>query len=195
VKADKEHKRKAILDAGAEVMQRKGYHGTSVQEIVGRARVPKGSFYHYFRSKEDFVLAAMEHLSCDDIAGFEDALENEGISPRQRIIDTYTASVADIEATRDYSKGCFVGNMCQEMADTNAAVAEKAEYLFRRYTAPLARCIRKARTSGEIKSRVDPDKLAEAIFNSWEGAVLRMKSSRNSQPLNAFLDMLPTLLS
>jgi TetR/AcrR family transcriptional repressor of nem operon len=195
MKTDKEHKRKAILDTGAEVMQRKGYHGTSVQEIVEGVRVPKGSFYHYFKSKEDFVLAAMEHSSCDYITRFEDALEDEGISPRRRIIDVYTTLVADIEAVRDYSKGCFVGNMCQEMADTNAAVAEKAEYLFRRYTAPLARCIRKAQTSGEIKSRVDPDKLAEAIFNSWEGAVLRMKSSRNGQPLNAFLDMLRTLLS
>lgn len=195
MKTDKEEKRKAILDAGAEVMQRKGYHGTGVQEIVEGARVPKGSFYHYFKSKEDFVLAAMEHLSCDHITRFEEALEEEGKSPRQRIINTFATLVATIEAVRNFSKGCFVGNMCQEMADTNAAVAEKAEYLFRRYTAPLARCIRKAQTAGEITSGVDPDKLAEAIFNSWEGAVLRMKSSRNSLPLNAFLDMLHLLLS
>lgn len=195
MKATKEHKRTAILDSGAEVMMRKGYHGTGVQEIVDGAAVPKGSFYHYFKSKQDFVLAAMEHMSCDSITRFEETLEEGGRSPRQRIMAAYGDSIAAIEAARDYSKGCFVGNMCQEMADTNAAVAEKAEYLFRRYTAPLARCIRKAQAAGEISTKADPDKLAEAIFNSWEGAVLRMKSSRNSQPLNAFLDMLRTLLS
>jgi len=195
MKTTKDDKRTAILTSGAEAMLHKGYHGTGVQEIVDGAGVPKGSFYHYFNSKEDFALAAMEHMSCDGITTFEAALEDDGRSPRQRIMVAYGNAVAAIEAARDYAKGCFVGNMCQELADTHAAVAEKAEYLFRRYTAPLARCIRRGQAAGEINTDADPDKLSEAIFNSWEGAVLRMKSSRNSQPLNAFLDMLRTLLS
>ena len=87
----------------------------------------------------------------------------------------------------------FVGNLCQELADTNAAVAEKAEYLFRIYSSALGRCIRSAQDAGEVNRDADPDRLAEAIFNSWEGAILRMKSSRNIQPLNAFLDMLAVL--
>ena len=87
-----------------------------------------------------------------------------------------------------------MGNLCQELADSHLAVSEKAEYLFRSYTASLARCIRKAQDAGEVNRRVDPDRLAEAIFNSWEGAVLRMKSSRSIQPLNAFLEMLDALL-
>ncbi len=98
------------------------------------------------------------------------------------------------EESHSYTTGCFVGNLCQELADTNAAVAEKAEYLFRIYTSALARCIRSAQDAGEVNREADPDRLAEAIFNSWEGAILRMKSSRNIQPLNAFLDMLAVLL-
>jgi hypothetical protein len=50
-------------------------------------------------------------------------------------------------------------------------MAEKTKYLFRRYTTPLTRCIRKAQAAGEITPRVDPDKLAEAIFSSWKGAL------------------------
>jgi hypothetical protein len=42
----------------------------------------------------------------------------------------------------DYTRGCFVGNMCQELADTNIAIANKAEFLFRRYTVALARSIK-----------------------------------------------------
>ena len=176
-------------------MLRKGYNGAGVQEIVDGAGVPKGSFYNYFNSKEDFVVSAMEHASCDAISDFEAALGDQSRLPRQRIIDTYRNMVDAIVASGDYTKGCFLGNMCQELADSHAAIAEKAEYLFRRYTAPLARCIRDAQGQSEINSVADPDKLAEAIFNSWEGAVLRMKSSRNSQPLNAFVDMLELLLA
>ena len=176
-------------------MLTKGYHGTGVQEIVDGAGVPKGSFYNYFNSKEDFVVSAMEHASNADISNFEAALEDHQYGPRQRIIHTYRHLIGKIEKKQDYTKGCFVGNMCQELADTHQAVAEKAEYLFRRYTAALARCIRRAQEAGEISTTADADRLAEAIFNSWEGAILRMKSSRNSQPLNAFMSMLEAVLS
>jgi len=194
MKSTKDDKRAAILKAGEELMLRKGYHGTGIQEIVDIAGVPKGSFYNYFKSKEDFALATMEHSSRDHINGFEDALMSELQSPRQRIIDQYTSMAATYDESRNYTTGCFVGNLCQELADTNTAVAEKAEYLFRDYTAPLARCIRSAQDAGEVNRGADSDRLAEAIFNSWEGAILRMKSSRNILPLNAFLDMLAVLL-
>ena len=194
MKTTKDDKRSAILDAGAALMLRKGYHGTGIQKIVDAAGVPKGSFYNYFKSKEDFALAAMEFTSRDHIAGFETALTTDSPSPRQRIIDSYAAMAAVYEASHSYTTGCFVGNLCQELADTNAAVSEKAEYLFRIYTSALARCIRSAQDAGEVNRSADPDRLAEAIFNSWEGAILRMKSSRNIQPLNAFLDMLAVLL-
>jgi TetR/AcrR family transcriptional repressor of nem operon len=194
MKTTKDDKRAAILDAGAALMLRKGYHGTGIQKIVDAAGVPKGSFYNYFKSKEDFALAAMEFTSRDHIAGFEAALTTDSPSPRQRMMDSYAAMAAVYEESRSYTTGCFVGNLCQELADTNAAVAEKAEYLFRIYTTALARCIRSAQNAGEVGRDADPDRLAEAIFNSWEGAILRMKSSRSIQPLNAFLDMLAVLL-
>jgi len=194
MKSTPNDKRTQLLAAGAELMLRQGYHGTGIQEIVDAAGVPKGSFYNYFKSKEAFVLAAMEHASRGPIEGFETDLISEKSSPRQRIVDHYAAMAAAYDRMRNYTTGCFVGNLCQELSDTNAAVAEKAEYLFRIYTTALSRCIRSAQDEGEIDRKADPDRLAEAIFNSWEGAVLRMKSSRNIRPLNAFMDMLAILL-
>ena len=55
-------KRDLILAKGAEVMTRRGYHGAGVQEIVQAAGVPKGSFYHYFSSKEDFAVQALHQV-------------------------------------------------------------------------------------------------------------------------------------
>ena len=52
-------KRARILAAGTEAMLLKGYNGTGVQEITQGAGVPKGSFYHYFESKEDFAIQAL----------------------------------------------------------------------------------------------------------------------------------------
>ena len=114
--------------------------------------------------------------------------------PGDRIVSAFEKMTDTYIREKDFTKGCFVGNMCQEMADTTRPVAEKAEYLFRSYTAALARCIRALQQTGETRKAMDADKLAEFIFNSWEGAVLRMKSSRNAQPLHAFIDTLKVLL-
>ena len=190
----KDSKKSNLLKTGSELMLCKGYHGTGIQQIVGAAGVPKGSFYNYFKSKEDFVIAAMEHSSRDGIKAFEKALEDVGLPPAQRIVTVFRRMVEAFVKEKDYTRGCFVGNMCQELADTHAAIAEKAEYLFRRYTSALARCLRELHDTQRKRESPDADKLAEFIFNSWEGAVLRMKSSRNAQPLNAFIDTLKILL-
>jgi len=191
---DRDAKIIELLEAGTEVMLRKGYHGTGVQEIVDAAGVPKGSFYNYFGSKEDFVIAAMEHASCDSIRTYERALQDPAYPPAARIVRLFQAMRDAYVQEHDYTRGCFVGNMCQEMADTHEAVAQKAEYLFRNYTTALARCIREIQKQDGKGTGNDPDKLAEFIFNSWEGAVLRMKSTRNAHPLNAFIDILSILL-
>jgi TetR/AcrR family transcriptional regulator, transcriptional repressor for nem operon len=191
---EKDEKKRELLASGSELMLCKGYHGTGVQQIVDAAGVPKGSFYNYFKSKEDFVVSAMEYRGRDAIRAFEQALAGGDLPPDQRIIGAFQRMIAAFESKKDYTRGCFVGNMCQEMADANNAVAEKAEYLFRGYTAALAQCLRELQESDQNRRVLDADKLAEFIFNSWEGAVLRMKSSRNAQPLHAFIDTLKVLL-
>jgi TetR/AcrR family transcriptional regulator, transcriptional repressor for nem operon len=188
-------KREGLLVAGSALMLYKGYHGTGIQQIVDAAGVPKGSFYNYFKSKEDFVIAAMEYSSQASIEAFEQTLQAFSDPPVLRIVGAFRHMIDVFVSQNDYTRGCFVGNMCQELADTNIAIAKKAEYLFRRYTVALARCIKELQQTHGSGQRLDADKLAEFIFNSWEGAMLRMKSSRNPQPLNAFLDALEILLS
>lgn len=191
----RDDKKSALLEVGTEAMLRKGYHGTGIQEIVDAAGVPKGSFYNYFKSKETFVIAAMEFASRQNLAAFEQALQDETLAPCQRIVHAFQEMTDSFEREKDYTRGCFVGNMCQEMAETNTTVAEKAEYLFRNYTTALARAIRAHQESGRGAAGFDADRLAEFIFNSWEGAILRMKSSRNAQPLHAFMDTIKTILN
>ena len=191
---DKKNKKIELLEAGATAIQVNGYHGTGVQQIVEAAGVPKGSFYNYFKSKEDFVINAMQHLSSEPLSAFAQSLQKGAHSPRQRIIDTFQDKVDGFAEERTFTKGCLVGNMCQELADTHPAIAEKAECLFRNYTAVLARCLREAQAAGEIRQTHDPEQLAEFLFNSWEGAMMRMKSSRSAQPLNAFIETLDRIL-
>src|SRR6218665_1777364 len=82
-------KRDLILTKGSDVMLRRGYHGTGVQEIVQAAGIPKGSFYHYFASKEDFALQALEFVYKPRLARYTEALSNPALSPSARILAYY----------------------------------------------------------------------------------------------------------
>lgn len=190
----KTDKRATLLNAGAEVMLQKGYNGTGIQEIVDRAGVPKGSFYNYFKSKEAFAVSALECLSQASRKAYETVLLDLEISPRQRLLNLFDQLIADHIASRDFTKGCLVGKLCQEMAEVNPVIGDKVEYLFRHYASVISRCVRESQSAGEIDPERDADQLAEFIFNSWEGALMRMKASRSPQPLNAFREILASVI-
>ena len=79
-------KRELILAKGSQVMTRRGYHGTGVMEIVQAAGIPKGSFYHYFASKEDFALQALDFVYRPRLMRYAEALGNAALSPRARFL-------------------------------------------------------------------------------------------------------------
>ncbi|RLC13813.1 MAG: TetR family transcriptional regulator [Deltaproteobacteria bacterium] len=179
-----------ILQSGSDIMYRKGYNGTGIKEITDAAGIPKGSFYNYFKSKEHFAISAIEFAGNATFERIKATLNDRDKLPIERIETFFSEMVGRYVKEMKFTKGCFIGNMCQEMADVNRAIGDKVDYIFRNYTAMLSACLREARESGAIQPDCDVDKLSEFIFNSWEGALLRMKASRNSQPLNAFMEIL-----
>ena len=55
--------RDRIIETGAEIIHRKGFNHTGIQEILTAAGVPKGSFYNYFKSKDEFGLEVIDYFS------------------------------------------------------------------------------------------------------------------------------------
>ena len=188
-------KRELILAKGAQVMTRRGYHGTGVLEIVQAAGIPKGSFYHYFASKEDFALQALDHLYTPRLARYQTALTNPVLSPRARVLDYYAELVAHFARQESPEYHCFIGSLSFEMAELSQPIGSQVEAILLRSVEVLASCLEQARDAGEIDRDIDCQALAEFIGNAWEGALLRMKVGRNVMPLNSFLTQLERLLT
>ena len=70
------------------------------------------------------------------------------------------------------------------------AFQAKLKEVFGRMEAPIRECLEQARDRGEIDSRLDPHETAQFILNSWEGALLRMKTERHTEPLVLFEKMI-----
>lgn len=188
-------KRDLILAKGARLMTRRGYHGTGVQEIVQAAGIPKGSFYHYFASKEDFALQALDYIYAPRLERYQAALSNSATSPRQRILDYYADLVAHFARKEKPEYYCFIGSLSFEMAELCPPIASRLSAILAQSVELLAACLEQARSAGEIASCCDCPTLAEFISNAWEGALLRMKVSGSVAPLQVFFQQLQRLLA
>lgn len=188
----RELKKDYLLEAGIKVMTTRGYNGTSIQDIVDAANVPKGSFYTYFKSKEDFAIEAIEMVAAERIAAVKRLISDRSIPPLERLKTFFESSVPGCDA--NLNGGCFIGNMCQEMSDSSEAIRIKVRQMMRNKTQMVEDLLEEARIDGSLKSTVAANSLAEFLFNAWEGTLMRMKATKCREPLNAFLVALPSIL-
>lgn len=187
----RELKKDYLLDAGLKVMATRGYNGTSIKDIVDAADVPKGSFYTYFKSKEDFAIAALEKVADERSRNSRKILNNRDICPLERLTVFFKESISSCES--ELNGGCFIGNMCQEMSDSSEAIRLKVRQMLRNKTQVVEDVLEEARLDGSLKSQLPSPVLAEFLFNAWEGTLMRMKASKCREPLNAFLSTLPEI--
>ena len=173
-------------------MKQKGFNGTSVKDIVDAAGVPKGSFYNYFESKEDFVIEALEYEFEQDFIARKAFLSDRSTPPLDRL-NTFFIKEAKLATGDNYRVGCFLGNIGQELSDTNENVRNTVRKLLIKNTDLVAELLNEAREQGQLDQATKTCEMSEFIFNAWEGALLRMKASKSDTPLNAFLKTLPKI--
>ncbi len=186
-------KKEALLCAGISVMHAQGYNGTSVKDIVDAASVPKGSFYNYFDSKEGFALDAIEHVANQRDLAVDAVLKDQSREPAERIKALYSGCI-DTARCEAFKKGCFLGNLCQEMADTSDAIRRALRLKMCEFNASLTDVVKEAQASGHMQFAEAPV-IAQMIANGWEGALMRSKAAQSKEPMDAFLAMLDHLIS
>ncbi len=171
-----------ILEAGAEIIHQKGYNHTGIQEILHAANVPKGSFYNYFRNKEDFGLQIIDRFQHQFDRMVKDILEDPSIAPLNRIDRFLSASMDHFQRT-DYSGGCPIGNLAQEMGDLSPAFRNKLKEAMDMMADAYTRVLAEAQAGGEISQSLDVTETAYFIVAGWHGAIIQMKLTKDGAPL------------
>ena len=184
----KEKTKTILLEAGKRVFLERGYNNAGIEAVLQAAGVPKGSFYYYFDSKEDFGLQVLNRFAECREAELDVYFEDESRSPLDRLRRSFEATIARLES-KDCRNGCLAGNLGQEMADQSEAFRARLGEIFGRWTERYAECIRRAQVAGEVPADLDPRKLAEYMLDGWQGAILRAKTARCTAPLRTFLEM------
>ncbi|MGD9809563.1 MAG: TetR family transcriptional regulator C-terminal domain-containing protein [Deferribacterales bacterium] len=172
-----------ILEAGAELIHRNGFNNTGLNDILKLAGVPKGSFYFYFNSKDDFGLALIDHY----VEMMKDIHRKNGVDkvtePVDRMFALFDSLISEMREN-EYTKGCPIGNLVQEMSDLNEDFRAKLNSVFANVTDFIARCLEEGREQGVIKFEGDAGSMAGFIFNSYQGAMMRAKLVKNDSPFD-----------
>ena len=179
--------REQLIRAGLAAMTEKGYAVTGIDEILTSVNVPKGSFYHYFGSKEGFGAELIDRYAEYFARKLDRFFLNEGRPPLQRLRDFVKDAEAGM-ARHHFKRGCLVGNLGQEMNALPKAFRVRLIDVLDDWQDSTARCLEAAKRAGQISKKADTKQLAAFFWIGWEGAVLRAKLERNAQPLAIFAD-------
>jgi TetR/AcrR family transcriptional repressor of nem operon len=195
--AKRDDTRQRLLEAGADIIHRQGYNGTGIQQILESCGVPKGSFYHFFKSKDDFALALLDNYAAVFAERAEQLFGDESLTPLTRLRLFFDRS---LERQRDPENpfstcGCPVGNLVQELAPMGATFRERLDSVLSRLEHGVAEVLRQGRAAGEVTTDRDPDVMAQFVVAAWQGAILRMKAAGNPEPMQNARDILLDLLA
>ncbi len=178
--------RQRLLDAGLPLLLAHGYNDLGIQALLEATQVPKGSFYHHFRDKEDFALQVLDQYMRDVHAGLDACLAETTLPPLERV-RCFFEMTGETYREQGYL-GCLLGGLGQELSGVNPVFRRKIAGCFAEIAARLAACLGEAQRRGELAGDADPARLANILVDCWEGAALRSRLRQEAAPLQDMLD-------
>jgi len=179
--------RERLIQKGAELLWDQSYGAVGVDALCQAAGVKRGSFYHFFDSKDDLVVAILEEQWAAARARFDEAFRPD-LPPAARVQRLYRAlaeTYRERQTRCGHVAGCPFGNIGAELATSNETIRAKVDAIFRRCAAYFADALRDACAQGllaldeaEIAHRAD---MLQAYL---EGVLLLAKTENDPEVIS-----------
>jgi TetR/AcrR family transcriptional repressor of nem operon len=184
--------RQHLLDTGHRMMAEKGFTSVGLSEILQTAGVPKGSFYHYFKSKELYGQALLEDYFVGYLADMERRLTLPGLSAYERLMD-YWQGWQNRCTLEGHGDECLVVKLSAEVADLSESMRLTLRDGAERIVARITTCLEEGQLDKSVPD-ADARQLAETLYQLWLGASLLNKLQRTGQSLQTSMVMTKRLL-
>lgn len=185
--------RQHILDVAKPLMLGKGFTAVGLTELLAAARVPKGSFYHYFESKEAFGEALLAWYFSGHLAQLDDLLTGPG-SAAERLMG-YWQYWLDAQGGDDPDARCLAVKLSAEVADLSESMRATLDRGTQGIIQRVAHCIEAGKADGSLPVVHDATMLATTLYQTWLGASLLAKISRDRAPLDIAMSSTRHLLN
>lgn len=183
MQSGREDTRAEIIAAGHQLMAQKGYTAVGITEILARAQVPKGSFYHYFASKDAFGEAVMSDYFASYLRDMDRILARSEVTAAQRLID-YWQYWYELETGDEYAIKCLTVKLGAEVADLSQHMRGSLQQGTSAIIERIATMIDAGVADGSLGLREKSLPLARSLYDLWLGASVRAKIDRDTSPLD-----------
>ncbi|MGK9172792.1 TetR/AcrR family transcriptional regulator [Yokenella regensburgei] len=177
--------RQELIRSGLAVLTETGYLSAGIEAVIKNIAVPKGSFYHCFKSKQEFGLAVLAAYGTYFAHKLDKHLLNSDMPPLDRMT-AFVLHAGQGMAKYQFRRGCLVGNLLQESPLLPDEFPVQLKAILNEWETRVARCFTQAQSQGAIAPDASPEKLARVFWTGWEGAVMRAKLCQSADPLNQY---------
>ena len=182
-----------ILAVGQRIMSGKGFSAVGLNEILTEAKVPKGSFYHYFGSKDAFGEALLSNYFDDYLADVDDVLSQPGLTMAQRLQNYFDMWQAN-QSFADCQGKCLAVKLAAEVADLSESMRAALNHGTSGITARLTAALEQGVADGSLRIDAPPRQVAESLYQLWLGASVMVKIVRGTAPFDSAMAVTRQLL-
>lgn len=175
----KNNTKERIIKAACELFWQNSYESISVDSICEASNTRKGSFYHFFPSKEACAQAALH--------SFADQFEHNFLAPAfnpetkplerfERFIGLIVKSGLKIQKNKGFFCGCPIANLAQEMATQSEVLSYEVNTIFKNHIRYFESALGEAKRQGFIHvSHDEIPNVARSLYATFEGCLLLAK--------------------
>lgn len=181
----KEDNKNRALEIGVKTLSQKGYHNLGLREVLDEAKIPSGSFYYYFKSKEDFALKAIDYYT-DYVIDFYKSQLLEGDTNYKKRLESLFKAETEWLLSEDCKIGCLLGDLSSELAGQidAAQILQKSSY--EKFQGVIELFLKEGQENGSFSMNIDTKEMAMFFLSSRQGALTMVKAIRSIDPYKVF---------
>ncbi|RDH92423.1 MAG: TetR/AcrR family transcriptional regulator [endosymbiont of Seepiophila jonesi] len=187
--------RTRILSTARELFHGRSYADVGIKEICDLAKVQKGSFYHFFPSKQDLAMAVIDDMADDWAHGFVAEAFDQNLPPLERLDYMIDAAYYWQKAAKDIEgrmPGCLFGNLALEISTRDDVLRAKLNAVFDKASRRFHEALDQAVELGEIPP-LDSEATAAAMLAFLEGIILLAKTRNDPEVIRDLGPAIKTL--
>lgn len=170
-----------LLSCAQELMLAKGFAATSLEAICTKAKLTKGCFFHYFKSKEELGKAVLEHFCCSSRQKMKEGCCSKDRQDPLECVYGYVDFAIKLSRDPASKKGCLIGTFAQELSDTYPEIRSLCADGFSEWSEMIRTDLCKAKTKYAPKANFDCQSLAEYFIAVLEGSQILARAKRDTR--------------
>lgn len=187
-------KKSLLLETGLTIFATNGFTNVGLAELLKKAGIPKGSFYYYFNSKEEYGVEVIQHYIQNYTARLAALFEEEHLYGKQRLL-RYWQEWQITQCSNNYEGRCLIVKLSSEVTDFSEPMRKAFCIGTQQILILITNVILAGQKDGSIPQQLTADKAAQQLYQQWLGASLLVKIQKNTFPFTSAFEFTHSLFA